>query len=567
MADDLPDAPWTTAPKAEALPDAPWATPKPAAAQPSGFLDTVKEGAKGLARGAGNFVGDMGEAVMGPFGPSHHAANLMSDLGFGERQKPDAPYGQQIARAAGIDANPNAATPGKYAGSMGEVVGNPASYFGPGGWLAKTLMAAASGAGSEAAGQAAEGTGWEGPARVAGALAAGPVAARAMKPQLASAQQTLADAGVTQMTPGQLSGGMLKSVEDKLTSFPILGDFIQNARGRSIESFNRAVGNQALEPIGQKLGPRTEAGHEMVAEVERKLSGAYDKLLPKMLFVPDRPFAYDISSIMHAAESDLPRDAYAHFQRILNNKLTPDRWTQQVTMPPAPPPGTNTLMPQPQTLFTLQGDKFKQIESELTHLARRYGSSADAGQQLLGERLGDVVKAMRSNLERSNPAFAGELSDINRGWAMYARIRDAAAARRISEGVFLPSDLLGAVKRGDKSAGKGSFAKGDALMQDFAEAGQHVLPSKVPDSGTAGRTLTNVIAGGGAAYLSPKILAGVSAASVPYMTPSMWLLHHYAKPTTGARAAYSDAGRGFGMIRPALAAPYGSAGADNPYAP
>jgi len=169
---------------------------------------------------------------------------------------------------------------------------------------------------------------------------------------------------------------------------------------------------------------------------------------------------------------------------------------------------------------------------------------------------------MRQNLERINPRYAGELRQINSGWAMYARIRDAAAQRRTSGGVFTPSDLLGAVKKGDRSVSKGSFARGDALMQDFAEAGQQVLPSKIPDSGTAGRSLASAA---GLGYLSPKVLAGVAAASLPYNRAAMHGLSRYTQPTQGARANYANAGRGaIPLARSLLTTPYG-AGMPNPF--
>jgi hypothetical protein len=256
----------------------------------------------------------------------------------------------------------------------------------------------------------------------------------------------------------------------------------------------------------------------------------------------------------------MPASTVRDFERIVNDRLSPNRWLHQINLPPAAAPGSNTLGQQATHLWSLQGTEYKKIESELSHLAGQYGGSSDAAHQMLGQRLGDVVTAMRQNLERINPSHAEELRNINSGWAMYARIRGAAANRRTSEGVFTPSDLLASVKRGDRSVQKGSFARGDALMQDFAEAGQHVLPSKVGDSGTAGRSLAALASAGGLGYLSPKVLAGVGLASLPYNRPAMAMLNRYVRPTTGARADYAAAGRGAAALRPFLQSM-------NPYAP
>src|SRR4029077_2337730 len=61
-------------------------------------------------------------------------------------------------------------TAGKFAGAVGETVGNPMSYIGPGGVLGKVTGATATGVGSEAAGEAAQeyAPEWEGTARFAG---------------------------------------------------------------------------------------------------------------------------------------------------------------------------------------------------------------------------------------------------------------------------------------------------------------------------------------------------------------------------------------------------------------
>jgi hypothetical protein len=49
-------------------------------------------------------------------------------------------------------------------------------------------------------------------------------------------------------------------------------------------------------------------------------------------------------------------------------------------------------------------------------------------------------------------------------------------------------------------------------MQDLSDAGKAVLPSTVPDSGTAGRMLAAALAGGGAAhFIAPAAVAPLAA--------------------------------------------------------
>jgi len=530
--------------------------------------DIAAEGAKGLGRGLATAAGDVGEAIAGPFGPSHHLGNLMADFGLGERPKTDPTYGAQLSHAAGVDAAPQT-TGGKYAGAIGEVLGNPTTYVGPGGLASKALMGAASGAGGELAAHELGDTIGEGPARAIGSMIAGPLAGRAASPKLDPAQALLSQRGVTQMTPGQLAGGQLKAVEDAATSIPILGHFIARGRQRSIDSFNRAVHNQALEPIGEKLSDTTPVGHDAVTEVGQKLSDKYDNLLPKLLFTPDAQFAQEISRIRRDAGVAMDPSHLQTFDRIVNNKLSPNRWTAQQLQPPNVPGNFLTHPNQYPNTWHLQGDAYKQIESELTHLAGKYGGSADAGQQLIGDHLKDVINSMRSNLQRINPQYAGELRNINTGWAMFARIRDAASRTGAAEGVFRPAHLLSAIRKADKSVGKGAFARGDALMQKFGEAGQAVLPSKVPDSGTTGRALTAGVLSG--TLLGAKAV-GLGFAGAPFYTrPGMYLGHLLTRqPQTRfgrALQSYSEAGRGIGTFKPFAQVDPFDASRGDPYAP
>ncbi len=71
---------------------------------------------------------------------------------------------------------------GKFGAAIGESIGNPASYVGPGSLPLKVGGAILSAAGGEGAGQATEGTRAEAPARLIGALMGGVTAAKTLGP-------------------------------------------------------------------------------------------------------------------------------------------------------------------------------------------------------------------------------------------------------------------------------------------------------------------------------------------------------------------------------------------------
>lgn len=85
--------------------------------------------------------------------------------------------------------------------------------------------------------------------------------------------QLLRSEGV-QPTLGQTLGGRWNVAEEKLTSIPILGDAISNARGRSLEQFNNAAINRATKPIGQKVDG---AGQEAVKDAGDAISKVYEQ--------------------------------------------------------------------------------------------------------------------------------------------------------------------------------------------------------------------------------------------------------------------------------------------------
>lgn len=73
-------------------------------------------------------------------------------------------------------------TVGKYGSAVGEALGNPLSYVGPGSLLLKLGASILGSVGSEAGGQLAEGTPYEGAARIGGALTGGIAGVKAFAP-------------------------------------------------------------------------------------------------------------------------------------------------------------------------------------------------------------------------------------------------------------------------------------------------------------------------------------------------------------------------------------------------
>jgi len=329
---------------------------------------------------------------------------------------------------------------------------------------------------------------------VAGGLVGGPLAygaSRVVQPQTDKVVKALMERGITP-TPGQILRGGWQRAEEKLTSVPVLGDLIKNSQRRAVQDLNRAAYDSALDNIGTKASGAV--GREGVEEVKRTIQGAYDKLLPKLKLVPDDQLLSEVESALGRAA--MVPDAVKQQAR--------DFFEQQVT---------NRLR---ETGGVIDGNTFKGIESEFARVASKMKADPRYDVNRMGEALDDVLGALRQNLDRSNPEFAGELAKINRAWAEYARIRDAAGRTGATDGVFSPAQLQAAVRAGDKSKGKDAFARGTALGQDLSDAAVDVLGQAYPDSGTPGRIFAGALGAGGLGMVNPLIPMGVGAAALPY---------------------------------------------------
>jgi hypothetical protein len=148
--------------------------------------------------------------------------------------------------------------------------------------------------------------------------------------------------------------------------------------------------------------------------------------------------------------------------------------------------------------------------------ARGFKANQDPDKRKLGYAIDDALDVLRDSAERNSPpGVRDRLRQINTGYAVFTRIQDAAARRLTSGGKISPTDLLAAVKKGDHTVRKGAFARGDALLQQFAEDASEVLTPVMSDSGTTERALwlgTEAAGGlmGHAAGGIPGMAAGIT---------------------------------------------------------
>lgn len=333
-----------------------------------------------------------------------------------------------------------------------------------------------------------------------GGAVAAPVAgamSRVIDPKVSQQVALLRKEGVTP-TIGQSMGGAWQRLEDKAMSVPIVGDAISYARKKGMDQFQKAGYNRALNPIGQEAGKGV--GFDGMQKVHNALSNEYKQLLPKLGWKADQQFASDAANLRStlAQGSGIDPNDVAIYDSVVNK-----------VMGMATPQGN------------MNGEMYKNAESELGREIVKLSKDNSYGKQTVKDALIQFRDQMKDNLSRSNPMYQKELEAINEGWANYAVLRRAASGAQAAQtGTFTPSQLMQGVqqsaKRSGQAVGQGKLSEGTALMQDLASAGYDVLPSKYPDSGTAGRLMLG--AGGLASgALNPLIPASLVAGSLPYM--------------------------------------------------
>lgn len=296
------------------------------------------------------------------------------------------------------------------------------------------------------------------------------------------------------MTPGQIAGGAIGKIEERLSSLPIAGDLMSAGRRRSFEDLNRAVIDDVLAPIGKK--GTGEVGRKAVAEVERTIGDEYDRILSNVTFVQDQQLTSEVSQLQNLA-AGLPDTEARQFQRIIDD--IDKRLAGGVTM---------------------SGKDFKIVDAELGKLRAQYGKDQSAYVNQLGELVGDLQLAFRDSLPRTNPMQAQPLQNANAAWAKFKRLQRAVSyvgTKDTEPGVFNPDQFQSAVKALDRSKDKGAFARGSANMQELSDAAKNILGNRVPDSGTPQRIAAMLLGSGGLGVVEPTTLAATGLLTLPYM--------------------------------------------------
>ena len=271
-----------------------------------------------------------------------------------------------------------------------------------------------------------------------------------------------------ELTPGQIAGGKLKGLEDKATSLPFLGEDIKAAVKRSFDTFNKAAVNRGLSEISVTLPKDMPAGREAIAFAQDAFSDAYKQVVPRMRLDLDQGLQRGLIDIIDDAK----------------NMGLPDQYVEQLRFT------IGSEIARPFSGGPLTGEQAQMIGTQLDSMINKLRQSGNPYERSVANLLRRADKEVDQSLARQNPVLQAVKDKIDRGYAQFKVVQKASnlSVGGAGDGVFSPYQLNRAAKFSDNSKDDALFARGGALLQDLAEAGLKVLPSTVPDSGTAGRS-------------------------------------------------------------------------------
>lgn len=346
----------------------------------------------------------------------------------------------------------------------------------------------------------------------------GSAAARVIGPWASDDAQRLIDRDIP-LTFGETMGGGFKTAEDKLSSLPLTGYMVREAKARSREGLNRAATDDVLEPLGLQSNRALPVGHELIDETHRTLSGMYRTIEPNIVARLDGPLLATIT----AERAALPQSVQADFTDAMIRHI--GNVTHQGTM----------LIP---------GRDFLQGTRALNEESRRLitGGASLPYAYDLGQALGRISNALTQSAYRHSPHdVMTALRSTNAAYSRLKRVEKAASSVAAEDGVFTPAMLHSSVKALDRSKDKSRFGRGTALMQDLSQPAKNAMGGNYPDSGTPGRILFDaMLHGGGWAAMGPAALAPEVAGMLLYSQPFQTLLRRAAAGSPQARTQLAN---------------------------
>jgi hypothetical protein len=323
--------------------------------------------------------------------------------------------------------------------------------------------------------------------------------------------ERLRKAGVTDLTPGMMSG-LMKNVEDFTTKYlPFVGGKVQQAQGNALNSFNYGAAKTVLDPLKIEIPKEIKTGYELNNFVKKSVGDAYDNIAPKISL----PYAQPLTP---AATTTFKQDLEAKVADLSMNMSTKSaKLFKQEVMPVIKNAVQNG---------TIDGKSFRELESTLGTKAMDYVSSKEALDRTAGRGIFELQNFLRQSLRDANPAVATELTAIHKAFINSLPYKKATQSAAAVDGVIDPSMLRRTTK---------NLEGLNVPMRDYADAAVKVMGKKVVEPNTQQGTRAIGLGLGAAPAVATQF-----PTAAPFMLPGM----EYALPATvgAVRGLYSRPG-------------------------
>lgn len=312
-------------------------------------------------------------------------------------------------------------------------------------------------------------------------------AGRATRGVSDEAVRLLNERGIS-MTPGQIMGQngffgrRLASLENAIESVPFIGGNFRDRRMQGIGDYGRAQLEENLGSIGyDAVGD--QFGGDMLADAQRAVSDSYS-FLDGRTFQPDQQLVNEIATALNTGRS-VPRVG-DEFGAIMDREIGP--------------------MFGPGGQMTGRG-----FQDAVQTLRREGGTFSRDGSMgsMAADSIGDVEAALMGMVERQAPEVVDDLARANQAYAGLVPVENASISATNAAGganQFTPTQYgRAAVNNTRRFGGRAAAARGDIPGGDLQRAAQEILPSSIPNSGTADRAM--------AAMMLPAALGGSGIAA------------------------------------------------------
>ena len=411
---------------------------------------------------------------------------------------------------------------GKYAQTIASMA--PAAFGGGGGLVTRAARVIVPGVASEAAGQMTQGKPYEQAARIAGALAGGPISqfatgmgrkiASPITNQLSTEENRIAEIAKKEginLTPGQQTGSRpLQAVESTLTQLPFSSAPQRATYETQRKQFNKAV----LKRAGVDADT---AAPEVISSGFINLGKKFDDLINK---TPELKITPEFGKKIQEVSNEYGRRLETNVAPVFNSYV--DDINKAIKA--ASKKGQNVY---------IDSKTYKNISSDLRTAARNNSKDPSLKNALLGlkETFDDLLE---SNVGKN---IANEWKSVRNNYRNLLVIDDAMKGGTKAD-VIAANIPFGSFKQSVQNSDKAGWSRGRGDLNDLARVGGF-LSSKIPDSGTAERTMYQKI------LANPVTTIGGGAVGVATGVLPLKIAAALAIPPAVQKAINSKAGKAY----------------------